>query len=160
MKGKGEFDFIKPFVEEHIICGLPEGAGNATTQGEGNSLAGLLSYIASNFIDFIRLGFRRLIAFFGLIRPYYSNMHNLLLIISFYPIYIFASFSIRHTYRRARRFFILSVSLIITFALSVMLTCDDWHSRFIMPVMPLIFIYAGMGATNLYNAVFKRVNAA
>lgn len=156
IKGKGEFDFIKPFVEQHIICGLPESTAGSVSSTEANSLRGLLTYVANNFIDFVKLGFRRLVSFLGLIRPYYSIMHNMLLIAAFYPVYIFATFSIRHIYMRARPFFIFSVALITTFALSVVFTCDDWHNRFIMPVMPLIFIYAGIGATNLYSAVFRK----
>jgi hypothetical protein len=155
MKGKGEFDFIKPFVEEHIICGLPESAVT-TAAVNGDSLRVLLIYISQHFIDFIQLAFQRLISFFGLIRSYYSPMHNLLLIAGFYPIYILSTFGIRYMYRSARAFFIFSVVLVATFAFSVMLTCDDWHNRFIMPVMPIIFIYAAVGGSQLYEAVVRR----
>lgn len=155
MKGKGEFDFITPFIEEHIVCGVPERTATANA-GNGDSLRVLLLYISQHFTDFIQLGFRRLISFFGLIRPYYSAMHNLLLIAGFYPIYIFSTFGIRYMYRSVRPFFIFSVVLVATFAFSVMLTCDDWHNRFIMPVMPVIFIYAAVGANQLYAAVFRK----
>lgn len=154
MKGKGEFDFIKPLVEEHIICGIPEQV--ATTAASGDSLGVLLTYISQHFIDFIQLAFLRLISFFGLIRSYYSPMHNLLLIAGFYPVYILSTFGIRYMYRNARGFFIFSVILVATFACSVMLTCDDWHNRFIMPVMPIIFIYAAVGGSQLYEAVVRR----
>ncbi|HEX6191650.1 MAG TPA: glycosyltransferase family 39 protein, partial [Chitinophagaceae bacterium] len=39
IKGKGEFDFIKPFVEEHIICGLA-GRPDAGPHDYSNSLGG------------------------------------------------------------------------------------------------------------------------
>jgi hypothetical protein len=155
MKGKGEFDFIKPFVEEHIICGVPERIATAAA-GNGDSLRVLLMYIGQHFFDFIQLAFLRLISFFGLYRSYYSPMHNLLLIAGFYPIYILSTFSIRYMYRNASAFFIFSVVLVITFALSVMLTCDDWHNRFIMPVMPVIFIYAAVGGSQLYEAIVRK----
>lgn len=155
MKGKGEFDFIKPFVEEHIVCGVPERVATAVA-GNGDSLRVLLVYISQHFFDFIQLAFQRLVSFFGLYRSYYSPMHNLLLIAGFYPIYILSTFSIRYLYRSARAFFIFSVVLVATFAFSVMLTCDDWHNRFIMPVMPIIFIYAAIGGSQLYEAVVRR----
>lgn len=155
MKGKGEFDFIKPFVEEHIICGVPQSAATSAA-GNGDSLRVLLIYISQHFLDFIQLAFQRLIAFFGLYRSYYSPMHNLLLIAGFYPVYILSTFSIRFMYRSARAFFIFSVVLVATFAFSVMLTCDDWHNRFIMPVMPIIFIYAAVGGSQLYEAVVRK----
>ncbi|MGB8194693.1 MAG: glycosyltransferase family 39 protein [Chitinophagaceae bacterium] len=157
MKGKGEFDFIAPFVQEHIICGLPGNAAAGRAEAE-NSLWGLLLYVLNHFIDFIKLGFARLVAFFGMFRSYYSGLHNLLLMASFYPVYILASFAIRHSFRNQRRFFIFSVTLVATFAISVMLTCDDWHNRFIMPVMPIIFIYAAIGGTLLYNIIYRRKN--
>ncbi|HEY0679178.1 MAG TPA: glycosyltransferase family 39 protein [Chitinophagaceae bacterium] len=159
IRGKGEFDFIKPYIEQHIICGLPQGPLMPGKAAYENTLQGLISYIADNPGQFVELGFKRLIAFFGLIRSYYSDIHNMLLIAGLYPVYIFASFSIRHLYMRARRFFIFTLALTATFALSVIITCDDWHNRFIMPVMPLIFIFAGVGLTNLYTALFKRANA-
>jgi hypothetical protein len=155
MKGKGEFDFIKPFIEEHIVCGVPESAATGNV-GNGDSLRILLLYISQHFIDFMQLAFRRLISFFGLIRTYYSAMHNLLLIAGFYPIYVLSTFGIRYMYRSMRSFFIFSVVLVATFAFSVMLTCDDWHNRFIMPVMPIIFIYAAVGGSQLYEAVVRR----
>lgn len=155
MKGKGEFDFIKPFVEEHIVCGVPERVAT-TAAAHGDSLRVLLIYISEHFIDFIQLAFQRLISFFGLIRPYYSAMHNLLLIAGFYPIYILSTFGIRYMYRSAKPFFIFSVVLVATFAFSVMLTCDDWHNRFIMPVMPIIFIYAAVGGSQLYEAIVRK----
>lgn len=155
MKGKGEFDFIKPFVEEHIICGVPQVAATGVV-ANGDSLRILLLYISQHFLDFIQLAFRRLIAFFGLIRSYYSAMHNLLLIAGFYPIYILSTFSVRHLFRNKRGFFIFSVVLVATFGFSVMLTCDDWHNRFIMPVMPFILLYAAIGGSQLYEAVVRR----
>ena len=157
IKGKGEFDFIKPFVEEHIICGLPRRA-DVAPHDYNNSLGGLLYYISQNFVEFLKLGFARVGAFFGIVRSYYSGLHNALLAVFFFPVYILACFGFGYIKRRAKPFHVFAVILIITFAASVMLTCDDWHNRFIMPVMPLIFIYAGTGAVKLYNRFFKRVS--
>lgn len=165
IKGKGEFDFIKPFIEEHIICGLPsqqvsgeswhfpKGGGQSE---DGNSLLGLIRYIAHNLGEILRLALLRLGAFFGLVRSYYSGLHNILLMAGFYPVYILAATGFRWVATRAKPFFVFSLTLIATFTLSVMLTCDDWHNRFIMPIMPLIFIYAGIGAVRLCNRLFKK----
>ena len=158
IRGKGEFDFIKPFIEEHVICGLPREVGYGR-DNYGNSLGALLSYILQHFGDFIKLGVLRLIAFFGMVRTYYSTAHNALLIAGFYPVYVLSGFGVGFIKKRAKPFHVFALSLIATFAASVILTCDDWHSRFIMPVMPLIFIYAGAGAVRLYNRFFKKDSA-
>ncbi|HYF29757.1 MAG TPA: hypothetical protein VD993_01415 [Chitinophagaceae bacterium] len=162
MKGKGEFDFILPLVEEHIICGLTNRDAGETWyfyedgKPEESSFLGLIAYAAQNFTSFVRLAFMRLGAFFALVRPYYSELHNFLLVVGFYPMYVLAVYAVGYLKRHARPFLIFSLTLIATFAFSVMLTCDDWHNRFIMPVMPLILLYAGMGATQLYNRMFKK----
>lgn len=155
IKGKGEFDFIKPFVEEHIVCGLPR-ADTSAKLAYDNSLQSLLQYIGQNFLTVLKLGIVRLGAFFGMVRSYYSGMHNLLLIAGFYPVYVLAGLGSLYLKRNAGLFFIFSIALIATFAVSVMLTCDDWHNRFIMPVMPLILLYAGAGGAWVYGRIKRK----
>lgn len=159
MKGKGEFDFILPIVQEHIICGLPTAPGipeetvysRGSADAQPQGLWTLIQMIYYNFGDIVRLGFLRFNAFFSLIRPYYSGLHNALLIAGFYPVYLLAIYGGRTIKKYAKPFHVFALTLIATFAASVMLTCDDWHNRFIMPVMPVIFIYAGAGAVRAYK---------
>ncbi|HKP31685.1 MAG TPA: hypothetical protein VJT83_03125 [Chitinophagaceae bacterium] len=145
MKGQGEFDFMKPFIEQHVICGLEGEKYNADLPADGNSLGGLVYYITHNFPQSIKLAGQRMLAFFGLIRPYYSTLHNILLIAAFYPVYIFAIVGIRSVYKTNRQFVIFFLVLLLTFTLSVLVSCDDWHNRFIMPVMPVILLFAARG---------------
>ena len=155
-KGRGEFDFMKPFIEEHIICGLPTNKNVVYSNAEHSSLTEVLSFIGQHFFLCAKLGIMRLAAFFGLVRPYYSGMHNFLLGLGFYPVYLLALFGWKQLKKQSKAFHIFSFTLIATFALSVMVTCDDWHNRFIMPIMPLILLYAGMGAARLYTRYFKK----
>jgi hypothetical protein len=37
----------------------------------------------------------------------------------------------------------------IVFTVSVMLTCDEWSSRFIMPIIPIIILLASYGIVSL-----------
>ena len=158
MQGQGEFDFIKPFIEEHIICGLPGNEIHSLPSSPGeNSLYGLFSFISHHFSEFARLAFQKCIAFFGLTRTYFSFRHNLLLIAKFYPLYIFACVGIPKVYRSSREFFLFSMVLIATFTLSVMVTCVDWHNRFIMPIMPFILLFSAVGILSLYDSVSTRI---
>lgn len=145
MKGQGEFDFMKPFIEQHVICGLEGEKYNADLPADGNSLNGLIYYITHNFPQAMKLAGQRMLAFFGLIRPYYSDLHNILLVASFYPVYIFAIAGMRSIYRTNRQFLVFFLVLLLTFTLSVLVSCDDWHNRFIMPVMPVILLFAAKG---------------
>jgi hypothetical protein len=53
----GELDFMLPFRDERIICGVPTIAEiPINTIDHGNSLEGILYYITHNTQQFIRLG--------------------------------------------------------------------------------------------------------
>ena len=156
MKGQGEFDFIKPFVEEHVICGFStSGISYQPTSTNSNSIQALLNYIVQHFGQFASLAFKRAVAFFGLIRPYFSTLHNLFLAVYFYPIYLFFLLGLPVVYRRSPSFVSYSLALMATFLLSVLVTCDDWHNRFIMPIVPVIMIYASTGIYVVYERLIS-----
>jgi hypothetical protein len=158
MSGQGEFDFLKPFIEEHIICGYSQIENNhQELVNNSNTLQGVAGYIMHHFGQASKLAVKRIIAFFGLTRPYYSTRHNLFLALYFYPIYLFAIVGIAAVYKSSRRYCIFSIALIGTFLLSVAVTCDDWHNRFIMPLIPLIILFAGNG---IYIAIRRFSNWA
>jgi hypothetical protein len=138
----GELDFMKPYREEHILCGMPtlkEPASIHTTPN-GNSLYGLAYYITHNFGQFCRLALLRCQAFFALVRPYYSKGHNIFLAAYFYPLYILALAGIGWWVRRhAYRFMYVSGLILITLG-TTLLTCDDWHNRWLLSVSPWILL--------------------
>jgi len=156
MHGQGEFDFLKPFVEEHLICGYPQkiSATESIPTG-GNSLVGVLDYISHHFPQFLDLAGKRILLFFGLLRHYFSFQHNFYLACYFYPIYLFALAGIQPIYRTARLFFYFSTVLVVVFVLSVSITCDDWHNRFIMPLMPIIIFFAANGIKTVFGSRFN-----
>ncbi len=140
----GGLDFMLPYREEHIICGLPTLSQPAAidTTANGNSLYGLAYYITHNFSQFARLALLKFKAFFALIRPYYSTGHNILLAIYFYPLYALALLSITWWWRyQANRLLYLSGVILITLA-TTLLTCDDWHNRWLLSVSPCILLIA------------------
>lgn len=151
MKGEGEFDFMKPFIEEHLICGVPTGLQTELQISKnGNSVEGLVFYISHNFGHFINLAAKKLLLFFGLTRSYYSSLHNLAIQLFFYPIYLLAIGGIVLGWKKYRGMIFFSVLLIGIFAGSVVFTCDDWLNRFIMPVLPFILLLAATGIKELF----------
>jgi 4-amino-4-deoxy-L-arabinose transferase-like glycosyltransferase len=156
MHGEGEFDFLKPFVEEHLICGYPQKMNpSESLPSGGNSLAGVLDYTSHHFTQFLDLAWKRILLFFGLLRPYFSFRHNLYLACYFYPIYLFALAGIKTIYRTSKPFFYFSTVLVVVFVLSVSVTCDDWHNRFIMPLMPIIISFAASGVNTVFGSRFN-----
>ena len=157
MRGEGEFDFLKPFTEGHLICGVP---GRLPDQpvlpANGNSIQGLLYYITHNPIQFFTLAGQRILLFFGMVRSHYSLSHNLYLAIYFYPIYLLAIAGGLAIHRINPGFNIFWITLVIVFSASVALTCDDWLNRFIMPVLPFIFLAAATGFMHMREKIIKK----
>lgn len=142
MGSGGELDFMLPFRDESIICGVPTlpHLQNIKTSENPNSFLGLVYYITHNFSQFIRLAWFRSLAFWGLFRTYYSFGHNLYLGLYFLPFYILVAISIRKWFRKNRSIFLYcSLIIIITWG-SVIMTCDDWHNRFYLSIVPYIYV--------------------
>ena len=140
----GELDFMLPFRDERIICGVPTLPGflPIQTSTNGNSLFGLAYYILHNPAQFIRLAALRTLAFFGLFRSYYSAVHNLYLIVYFYCIHLAALLSIPYWIRRQPFALSYFATAIVMTWVTVIMTCDDWHNRFYLTISPLLIILA------------------
>ena len=152
MKGGGGFDFMKPFLEGHVICGVP--GTNATAlvlPHEGNKFQGILFFVFHNPWLFLSLAFKKLIAFWGMTRSYYGTFHNLYLQLFFYPIYVLALVGVlsKNSAWILIRPYLLTC--VVLFTISVLLTCDDWLNRFIMPILPMILLAAGLGMSGLFS---------
>jgi hypothetical protein len=151
----GQLDFMLPFKEEHIICGVPTITGNSF-EPEPNSIFGIFSYIFQHPGQFFRLAVNRSIAFFGLTRNYYSNAHNLYLVLYFFPIYILALFSISTWWKINKGLLLYCLSFVLITWGTVILTCDDWHNRFFLSTMPLIYILSIPGLKFLLTKFSKK----
>jgi hypothetical protein len=140
----GELDFMLPFRDENIICGVPTlpHFADINVSSNPNSVFGIAYYITHNFDQFIRLAWLRSKAFFGLFRTYYSTGHNIYLGLYFYPVYILVLLSLRKWATQNKHLLLYCSSLVFITWTSVILTCDDWHNRFILSVVPYIYILA------------------
>ncbi len=140
----GGIDILLPFKDERIICEVPTlpYEVNIKTSSNSNSLFGLIYYITHNFDQFIRLAWLKTMAFFGLVRSYYSFTHNLFIISFFYPLYIFVVFSIIKFRKAIPISFVYFLTLIIITWLSVVFSCDEWHNRFFLTLTPFLIIPA------------------
>ncbi len=140
----GELDFLLPYLDERIICGVPtiNQAHIIVNPYEKNSIEGL-AYIISNHGNlFFRLAIKRLIAFFGVIRPYYSLPHNIFIAIYYYSIYCFILFGIRNMLTQWLPQLIFMSTIISFTVITVMLSCDEWHNRFILAILPFFLLLA------------------
>lgn len=94
---------------------------------------------AFNPIYSLKLFGTKLFYYLFYVRPYYSWLHNLLALALLLPMYWAFTKAIRSQslgiYPKA-----FSLALVGCSALSVALLSDNWNSRFLMPVLPLVFL--------------------
>ena len=153
----GELDFILPFRDEMIICGVPTlpHSADVKTPGDSNSVFGLVYYITHNFEQFLRLAWLRTRAFLGLFRSYYSSGHNLYLAIYFFPLYLLVTTSLRKWAGINKHLLLYCFALIFVTWFTVILTCDDWHNRFFLSVVPYIYILSIPAIKNITDKLKK-----
>ncbi|HXB91709.1 MAG TPA: glycosyltransferase family 39 protein [Puia sp.] len=140
----GELDFMLPFRDERIICGVPTLSGflPIKTAANGNSLYGLLYYILHNTPQFIKMVGLRTRAFVGLYRDYFSTGHNIYLLVYFNCLHLLALASLGFWVKRDFNILCYLISAFALTWLTVILTCDDWHNRFYLTISPFLIILA------------------
>jgi hypothetical protein len=139
----GELDFMLPARTEQIICGVPTVPSSVPIDEtvNYNSLYGLFYYVTHNFSQFSRLAFKRAIAFFGVLRSYYSTLHNVCLVLLYYPIYVLAALSARYWFKRPLILLYIA-SLTFLYLITAVVSCDDWHNRFFLTITPYLMVLA------------------
>ncbi len=151
LQAGGSLDFMLPFKKENIICGVNTVSHSSIKTFEtGNSLQGIIYYVFKNGHQFINLCWLKTAAFFGMLRNYYSLFHNIFLVIFFYPFYILSFPGIGKKIKDKR--IIYFISIIFLFWITTLLTCDDWHNRFILTITPFLFLLGFAAFSNkLYS---------
>jgi 4-amino-4-deoxy-L-arabinose transferase-like glycosyltransferase len=151
--GGEDMDAMKPFIEEHIICFVPENPQGAALNviHSGNPVNDIFYYLFHNPLHFLKLTALKLFSFFNLTRPYYSTAHNVALAVVFIPLYFFAVVGILKTWRTFSNFRLYLFSLLVLYPLGATFQCDDWHSRFTMVIFPYLILLACNGAYYLFK---------
>jgi hypothetical protein len=151
LKSGGEFDFLLPYKYEMIICGVPtiHDQNEIILPVEGNSIQGLFYVITNHTSLFLKLALKRLVAFWGIVRPFYSMPHNIFIAAYFYSVYlmIFSKTKILFTNHLEKTIFFLTLILLIS--TTVALSCDEWHNRFILALLPFFLLMASANKKHL-----------
>jgi hypothetical protein len=151
MNSAVSYNFIKPFLEHNVICDVPLSTSINQQNIYGTGINAVMLYIKNNPSDFLHLCALRFISFWSLTRPFYTDVHNWMLRIFFYPLYVFAIIGLIKQWKIKPVLLVFCLSVIAIFTLSVMLTCDEWSSRFIMPVIPIIIFLAASAIADVFN---------
>ncbi|MBC5994800.1 hypothetical protein [Pontibacter cellulosilyticus] len=118
--------------------------------GEAWVIQRLFTLMLEQPVTFIKLLAGRFLLFWAQIRPYYSVVHNVVILLFFLPLYYFAGV---YLYRaKATLFTVFFLILAALHTLMVTVIAVDWDNRFIVPLLPFVFILAATGmVTKLAN---------
>lgn len=108
-------------------------------------------FVSDHPIYFLELCALKLALFFGHVKPYFSAIHNSYIVIILYPLYFFAFSAYRFAgIDKSVKIFMLS--FVGLQGATVMLTTENWDGRFLMPVLPFVFISSAFGINHFLHA--------
>ncbi|HSY61964.1 MAG TPA: hypothetical protein VK796_08820 [Cytophaga sp.] len=140
---------LDSFNKGEIICGYNHWTSPYKTNIQNDSSSGsiikILELFFTNPVKSIQLFTGRFFALWSDVRFYYSPSHNLF--IGLYLILAYAAAIIGFIqYRKAFAELALATSVYCGInSLLIMITYADWDGRFLAPLLPMIFIWSGLG---------------
>ena len=110
-------------------------------------------FFVHNPVFFVKLFSLKLFWYLAHCKPYFSLFHNVFIIVLLYPMYLFfgISLSVNSDDKPIKLFL---TTIIFINCLIVSLTSEDWDGRFLMPILPALFLL-GTGQLVLY--IRKRI---
>ena len=117
----------------------------------GEGLRGVVDYCANNFLACSKLVLRRIIAQFVYMRPYYSLYHNLVILLTMTPVYLFAVLGF---FKSQKDIFAWSFLLVfLLFVCFVGITYLDYNGRFSIYLFPIVILFGAIGAENIFERI-------
>lgn len=99
-------------------------------------------FALGNPFYFLRMSVYKGLLFIGHVKPYFSMTHNILIAIFLWPLYVLAFIGFRKVDESPTTNFILV--FILLQVLMVSLTSENWDGRFLLPVLPWVFILSSV----------------
>ena len=88
------------------------------------------------------------------IRPYWSLEHNIFNLVILIPMYYY-SFRYLISNSISKEIRVFSIFFFLTHILSIGITTVDWDGRFLMPLLPMIFI---LGSSEIWKDLTKIIS--
>ncbi len=142
----GELNFLLPYLDERIICGVPTitTPHQISVPVEQDSVEGLFYIITHHWRLFATLSLKRLLAFFGVVRSWYSLPHNIFIAVYFYSMYVLIFIGSRRWNRERLPQLLFIGCLLFLTALTTAVSCDEWHNRFILALLPFLLLLSSL----------------
>jgi hypothetical protein len=129
---------------------VPPPPSVASTPAGGNPLWETLATIWAHPGHALRVVTLRVGYEWAHVRPYYSTLHNAVILASLLPVYALAAWGLRRPVRRPRARGLL-LGLLGLQTLIVALTFADWDGRHLLVMLPPVFVFAAAGACDLLD---------
>ncbi|MDX5347113.1 MAG: hypothetical protein LPJ89_09630, partial [Hymenobacteraceae bacterium] len=122
---------------------------------DASPLEKLYLFIRYNTSYFFRMAGLRFLLFWGHVKPYYSLFHNLIIAAVFYPLYFFTAKTMLSSKIRPE-VAVFAAMVLAQQAFITTMTSEDWTGRFLISVIPLVFV---LGSVGLSRLLLKRIPA-
>ena len=99
-------------------------------------------FILYNPIFFLKLSLAKLFYFYGNAKPYFSWQHNVVIIGFLWTVYGFGIKGFKYL-KKNHKVFLLSYLMIV-------LCSEDWDGRFLIPVLPVVFVCCSVGINEFF----------
>jgi len=146
------------FGRGEVICGISDCEWVDTIQmpeNKGSMLTQMFVFIQQNLGSFFEMWGRRLLYYFGSMRVSISVAHNIFIALFLYPTYVLAIIGFFTKFDQAIKGFIFA--FIVGNAILISITCVNYNGRFLAPVLPFIFVLAGIGIHRLQTIIRNRL---
>lgn len=146
------YDLIESYAKGEIIypnisLGISTPQNLTLPDNHHLHIVQLVIFAFENPIYFLKISSLKLFLFVFNVKPYFSDFHNACLIIFLLPIYFFAVKGYRQlAHTPLKGFFLIFITVQ---GLTVTLTTENWDGRFLIPVLPFIFLLASMGLNRI-----------
>lgn len=103
----------------------------------------LIEVLLYNPIYMVQLFFAKVVLLLSHAKPYYSIFHNLFIGLFLIPSYFLAIVGIMINKKNS---FNIVLLCFIAFQIAMVgLTSENWDGRFLLPILPMVFLFAGLG---------------
>lgn len=143
------YPVIESYVQSEIIypkisLGLEPTQGLTIPAEDYPPLIRLALFILFNPVHFAKLFAIKFLLFVGNVKPYFSPWHNAIIVLVLYPLYALAVKGyLAFPRERKEKYFI--VAFFLMQACIVAVTSENWDGRFLIPLLPFVFVLSAGG---------------
>jgi hypothetical protein len=144
-------------IYPNITLGIEVPLNLYIPHADQSTLVRMFLFAINNPIYFLKLFSLKLFLFLGNVKPYFSIFHNTVIVLILYPMYFFAAKGfLKFPAHRKEKYFV--AGFVITQTLTVALTSENWDGRFLVPLLPFVFLLAANGIALAFKKQASSLN--